>query len=692
LLLIGRKEGLPVAAETAGSADGGSPRGWGRTVIRALVAILALVLVGVLIVSFVRIPIGLNDYRGVVESATASAIGRDVTVEGDVTVTTSLWPYFEIEALTIANPDGFEPGSFARLERAQISVALIPLLFGKLHIVELYVGGLSLDLTRSSSGAVNWALGSSTVPMAGAAESVEGDDSGDEIAADALAVDTLTLENIAVRYRDQEDGTDVEMVVHECTGTAAVGEPMKLDMHGVWSDEPFELDVSASSLGEFLAMTRSRLDIEFEIAATHFEFSGSSDVLGAARTIDVELAVFGARLDSMNDLLNVDLPPLTNYRLAAHLMAQPGRAALENVEVTVEDSSLRGSVVIDRTGAKPAGSVTLVADSIQLDDFDVGAWSPEARQESADREEAPGAEPARAGILSAEMLARANLQLSVDVEQVQSGQDALGRGEVRLSVQDGRLSLDPLRIAVPGGEVLIQASVKPGRVASDGSLRILVKDFDFGLLAHRLDPETDLGGKFNVDVDLNVTTATVGGLLAHANGYFDMSGTPQNFAAGIVDLWAVNLISSVVSSSVEDEAESQINCVISRWRMVDGVLIAENVAVDTTKIRICGKGSIDFTTRTFNLTAAPTAKRPEFFSLATPLVITGKFDDFGIGLRGGVIGAGTTAVKFAISPITTPFKRLVHDDLPDDGADICNLPIGPRSGPADGELEALAGC
>jgi hypothetical protein len=49
-------------------------------------------------------------------------------------------------------------------------------------------------------------------------------------------------------------------------------------------------------------------------------------------------------------------------------------------------------------------------------------------------------------------------------------------------------------------------------------------------------------------------------------------------------------------------------------------------------------------------------------------------------------------VKFAISPLTTPFKRLVRDDIPDDGADICSLAIGPRSGPPDAELESLPGC
>jgi uncharacterized protein involved in outer membrane biogenesis len=659
----------------------GASRSWARTFIRALLALVVLVVVVALIVSLFRIPVNLNEYRGVVETAATSALGRAVTIEGDVTVTTSLWPYFEIETLTIANPDGFESGSFARLERARVSVALMPLLLRKLHFVELEVAGLTLDLMRNSSAEANWALGSYAAPAdaADGAEPDTGDDSSREIAADALAIDTLTLENIAVRYRDQQSGTDVELVVRECTGTAAVGEPMQLDMHGVWSDEPFELDVSASSLSEFLAMTRSRLDIDFEIAGARVEFGGSSDALGAAGDLEMDLSVSGARLNSVNNLLNIDLPPLENYRFAAHLTAQPGQARLEDLELTVAGSTLRGSAVVDRSGAKPTGSIELIADAIQLDDFNVGGWSPDAGESpeankvlEADEEQTGDVEPdvlaARTGVLSAEMLARADLKLSVDVKQVHSGSDALGGGEIRASLVDGRLSLDSLRVSVPGGEVLIQASVKPGPVASDGSLRILVKEFDFGLLAHRLDPDTDLGGKFNMDVDLKLAAASVGGLLSHANGYFDVSGTPENFAAGIVDLWAVNLISSVVSSSVEDETESQINCVISRWRMVDGELIAENLAVDTSKIRICGKGSIDFKTRTFDLKAAPTAKRPEFFSLATPLVITGSFDDFGIGLQGGVLGAGTTGVMFAICPLTTHLKRVVRDDLPHFGA------------------------
>ena len=89
-----------------------------------------------------------------------------------------------------------------------------------------------------------------------------------------------------------------------------------------------------------------------------------------------------------------------------------------------------------------------------------------------------------------------------------------------------------------------------------------------------------------------------------------------------------------------------------------------------------------------DLTASPKAKRPEFFSLVTPLAVNGSFQDFRVGTKMGVLTVGTTAVKFAVSPITTPLERLIRDDLPADGADICGLPIGPH----EGELEDIPGC
>jgi hypothetical protein len=82
---------------------------------------------------------------------------------------------------------------------------------------------------------------------------------------------------------------------------------------------------------------------------------------------------------------------------------------------------------------------------------------------------------------------------------------------------------------------------------------------------------------------------------------------------------------------------------------------------------------------------APRSKKPEFFSLATPIEVRGNFADFGVGIQaGGLFG---TTIRFITSPVVTPLRRLFTKDLPVDGADVCGFTIG-----ADNRFAKAAGC
>jgi uncharacterized protein involved in outer membrane biogenesis len=654
--------------------------------LRLFLLVLAAVITLIILVPILfRISIDLTDHKSVVETAVSNALGRNVSVDGEVRVTTSLWPYFEINGLRVANPEGFREGDMASMELARVSVGLLPLLNKKIHIREFRVEGLALNLERDMAGAVNWEF--ADLAEAQSKQAAQGEHPAAS-SSTALAVDKLQFENISVNLRHDIDQEGMNFVIEQAEGSAAFGEPMTLYMNGVLLEQPFTLEMEASSLGEFLALAHSWLKFNIEIAQTQFRFSGMSDALGSSQTSELEVSIEGERLDSLDDLLGIDLPPLADYRLGAKLTNSNGRLELSNMEATVKSSTLNGNIVIDQTGAKPFATLKLAADTIQLDDFDTGDWSPDAPPIQEEAEEPVSRPPSdRARVLSPETLHRANAKLEIKINQVQSGEDKLGSGELNFELKDGRVDVHVLRLVLPKSTLLLKASVKPDRVASEASLRLLIENFDFGVLMRLKDPDSEVGGTLNVDLDITASASGVRNLMSGANGYFDVSGNPTNLKSGAIDLWAVNLLSSVVSS-VDEKDVSSINCVISRWSLENGLMTAQNLAVDTTKIRICGKGVINFNDQTFNLTASPTAKRPEFFSLATPLAVNGTFQDFRIGTKMGVLTVGTTAVKFAVSPITTPVKRLIRDDLPADGADICGLLIGPR----EGELEEIPGC
>ncbi len=672
-----------------------------RTLLIFLCITLALAATALVVVSTLRIPIELSSYKPLIESSASKALGRRVKLDGDITVTTSLWPYFEIRSLRISNPPGFaEDGAavadMASMDVARVTVGLLPLLKRRIDIREFRATGVRLDLARNAEGETNWLL----LERESRAEPAPATDTpGKEpgtASPDSLSVGKLLLEDIRVRFLDA-GAEPLEFHLDTAKGKAPLGEPMKLDMQGGILHEPFKLHIRASSLAGFLAMARAELGIDLEIAGTQLFFKGRSEALRGNRSTRLKLVAKGKDLSSLDDLLRLDLPPIKDYRIAADLHLTPERIELSALQATVKDSILVGNLVVDRSSAHPAARANLTARHIQLADFDTGDWTAaaapaepvanEASTEASDSAPPEDETTTHNKLLSSEALRRADIELSVDVDAVLSGKDHLGSGHLVATLKDGRIEVAPLHLRLPNAALLVEASLKPGELASEASLRVKIENFDFGVLTRLSDPESEVGGTLNVDLDVR-SSARNANILGGANGYFDISTQPTNLQSGMVDLWAVNLLSSVVTSASKDKKASEVNCFVGRFGLENGVMTAEQLAADTSKIRICGEGKVSFADNDFELLAVPRAKRAEFFGLGTPLKVKGNFEDFRIGMKGGVLTLATTAVNFVISPVTTPIKRLFQRDLPEDGGDICSLPIGPRTQP----LRPLPGC
>ena len=178
--------------------------GFVRYLLLFLAGTLGLALIAVLVVSLLRIPIDLSRYKSVAEATASKALGREVSIEGGMVVTTSLWPYFEIEGLRIANPGGFPRGDLATMDLARVGVGLLPLLKSKIHIREFSVTGLTLDLVRSAGGEVNWVLEHSDPSADGGPDSVPSAAEQQPVASDSLSIDRLLLEGIRVSFRDAD--------------------------------------------------------------------------------------------------------------------------------------------------------------------------------------------------------------------------------------------------------------------------------------------------------------------------------------------------------------------------------------------------------------------------------------------------------------------------------------------------------
>jgi len=91
--------------------------------------------------------------------------------------------------------------------------------------------------------------------------------------------------------------------------------------------------------------------------------------------------------------------------------------------------------------------------------------------------------------------------------------------------------------------------------------------------------------------------------------------------------------------------------------------------LDSTDIIVRGRGSIDIPRQQLDLLAAPQAKRERFFSVSTPVRVTGPWDDFQVGVEpGGFIG---TLFRWYMALIYVPFQWLTGERFPADGLETC---------------------
>lgn len=78
---------------------------------------------------------------------------------------------------------------------------------------------------------------------------------------------------------------------------------------------------------------------------------------------------------------------------------------------------------------------------------------------------------------------------------------------------------------------------------------------------------------------------------------------------------------------------------------------------------------VDFAEKWIEAQLRPIPKRPQFYSLATPVHVSGRLDDLKVDVaRGGVIG---TIIRMATSYITVPVQWIIFEKIPPDGTDTC---------------------
>jgi uncharacterized protein involved in outer membrane biogenesis len=457
---------------------------------------------------------------------------------------------------------------------------------------------------------------------------------------------------------------------------STAGSPVNLELRGSLDNIPVTIAIQTAKATDLI---NPKLPIPFKLNASTsgatIKLTGDIDRPFTKTDIELALDMNGSRMDNLNALTHTSLPPWGPWSASGKFHISPSGYEVSSLLLQVGSSQLNGQSKFDTQVVPPRIDIMLEAPMIQLDDFRFGDWSPEkskpnAKAKSDDElgHEADETSKQVAQVLSRESLRRQNAYLTVRVDQVRSGQDVLGNGRLDAQLENGRANIGPVIVNTPGGSATLRMEYDPGEKDVAVNLRAEVQRFDYGILARRIDKKSEMSGIFNLNVDVSARAQYLSEILRYGKGHINFAIWPRNLKSGLLDLWAVNVLMALLPA-VDSSNESKVNCALGRFVLKDGKLSDKTLLIDTSRMRVTGKGEVNFANEDVQLNLQPSAKTPQFMSFAIPIHVGGKFNDFHVGVSPADVLE--TVAQLATSIIWVPIERIFGKSTPADGHDVC---------------------
>lgn len=225
-----------------------------------LYVLLALIVVPVVALGVLLATYDVNQLRPRIAAEAERALGRRVTLAGDLSLKPSLVPTIAVEQVSIANIEGGSRPEMATLRRMELRIALLPLLSSRVEVSRVVLVEPDIVLERLADGRENWLLGPAPAadaapprpPAPGAPAAPPG-----TAVPPAIAVDAVRIENGRLLFRDVATGAETRLDIPRLDAALPANRPMTLNADVAMNGTEARL---AGRFGPFAQLLARRTD------------------------------------------------------------------------------------------------------------------------------------------------------------------------------------------------------------------------------------------------------------------------------------------------------------------------------------------------------------------------------------------------------------------------------------------------
>ena len=665
-----------------------------------------------------------NDFRDEISAQVKEVTGRDLVIEGDLSLSFFPWIAVKVGSTRLGNAEGFGDEPFLSFEEARLSVRLMPLLFQqRVAIGTASLDSFSLNLEVAADGTNNW---DDLAEAAPAAEPVE---TGDTI---LLDIANFRLSNASISFRDAQAGiaSTISGLTMNTSSITAV-EPFDIKAEFDFGAEPVGISGHLRFVGTMtLAEGNQQLSIRglgidgqldgVAAETTDFRFAAPSvdvdmltgrvtmgemelSILGLDISADVEpysyvkpqprmtIAVQPFSLKTLMQTLGVDTPATADPDALDHVSfsatAEVGETALTLTTMTLEldDTKLTGQLSLPLS-ERGAYRFDLAADSINLDRY------------MAPADTAGGDVSAAAGDeieIPVDLIRSLNANGSLKIDRAYLSGMTFENVVVGINSANGQLRMHPISAELFGGtyngDVRINAASEPPSIAVNEKISgvqlapLALSMFEQDNISGTIDGSFKLSGSGR---NLAAIRRDLGGTMAFSLADGAWEGT---------DVWhqlrsAYALFKQQPPPEPRLPARTEFTAVRASGTVTDGVFSSDDLLAELPFLRLTGNGSVNLAEGKVDYSMqARVLAQPEFIDAANeteladfseaviPLRITGPLASPSIRpdieamlraeLRRAVEKQGEAFKKRLIDQLIGGGEQPASDQTADEGAD-----------------------
>ena len=578
-----------------------------------------------------------NNFRDEIAGAVRKSTGRDLVIEGDVSLSIFPWLAVDVGAASLGNASGFGDTPFARFEGAQMGVRLMPLLLRReIAVGSVTVAGLELNLEENKRGVTNW---DDLVATETGAETEESRSPGDT----AVNVASVEFVDATINYFDAGSGSRYVLGNAKLKVGAVSGNRADLVVDG------FDLDATLEGVGAMPSQLRlgtNRIGIAtadkiitlapLEIAAFGLEIAAEPQPLSYADAIEpvatIKVDAFSPR--SLMTVFGTEPPEtadpaaLTRMIVTATAAVKAAAIELSDVSLKLDDTTFTGKLSLPRNDA---GSYQFDFDADQIDLN--GYMQPSV---AAEGDAAPESSPVE---IPSDLIGSLNARGNLRVARATLGNMVFENVVLGLNSANGRLRLHPVSAALLGGAYNGDVRVDVAGRTPVLSVDEKIEGVDLAALAQAMFGQQNITGSIDGSFALTGRGQDMAAVQRSLSGNMAFQLADGSYEG--TDIWyelrrARALLKQETPPQPTLPARTRFSAVTATGVVTDGVMRNDDLYAELPFMQLKGGGNIDLAAATidYGLTAR-VLERPEsmagmseaelddFTEAVIPLKITG---------------------------------------------------------------------